>query len=101
MKIKNLMPWNGTRQRRGALPAIAYVVGDDDSLCVPGYTSLVRCPEIVAGCYAIARLMGSITIHLMANTERGDVRIINELSRLLDIEPMPNMTRKRGWRQSS
>lgn len=94
MKIKNLMPWNRTRQTRGALPAIAYVVGDDDSLCVPGYTSLDRCPEIVAGCYAIARLMGSITIHLMANTERGDVRIINELSRLLDIEPMPNMTRK-------
>ena len=94
MKVKNLMPWNRTRQTRGALPAIAYVVGDDDSLCVPGYTSLDRCPEIVAGCYAIARLMGSITIHLMANTERGDVRIINELSRLLDIEPMPNMTRK-------
>jgi len=81
-------------QRRGATTGVAYLVTDSDSICVPGYTSLDKCPEIIAGCYAIAKLMGSITIYLMSNTERGDVRIVNELSRVLDIEPMPNMTRK-------
>lgn len=81
-------------QRRDATTGIAYLVTDSDSICVPGYTSLDKCPEIIAGCYAIAKLMGSITIYLMSNTERGDVRIVNELSRVLDIEPMPNMTRK-------
>lgn len=81
-------------QKRDACSGVAYLVQDSDSICVPGYTSLDKCPEIIAGCYAIAKLMGSITIYLMSNTERGDVRIVNELSRVLDIEPMPNMTRK-------
>lgn len=82
-------------KRSGNNSAIGFVVsGKDESLCVNGYTALDKCPEIIAGCYAIAKLMGSITIHLMSNTERGDVRIVNELSRVLDIEPMPNMTRK-------
>lgn len=68
---------------------------ESESLCVPGYTSLDKNPEIMTACRRIAELLGSITIHLMNNTEQGDERIVNELSRLIDIEPTPTMTRSK------
>lgn len=82
------------KRERGPRIGICLSAVDDGTIACPGYTSLDKCPEIIAGCYAIAKLLGSITIHLMTNTERGDVRIVNELSRVLDINPMPTMTRK-------
>lgn len=60
---------------------------------VPGYVALDKCPEIVTGCSRIAELIASMTIYLMANTDRGDVRIKNELSRVIDIRPNRWMTR--------
>lgn len=65
-----------------------------DLLCVPGYTSLAHNPEIMTGCRRIAELIGTLTIHLMENQANGDKRIINELSRKLDISPCRYMTRK-------
>ena len=72
-----------------------------DSLAVEGYTSLARSPEVTTGVNAIARLVGAMTIHLMQHTtvqtERGpvqaDVRVRNELSDIVDLEPNRNMTR--------
>lgn len=68
------------------------LIQEGDIACA-GYTSLDKDPTIATACQKVAEMVGLVTWHLMENTENGDRRIKNELSRKIDINPNNYMVR--------
>ena len=61
-------------------------------ICGDGYKPITQCPEVQICITIYAELIASMTLRLMRNTDRGDIREKNQLSRLLDISPNRYMT---------
>lgn len=53
-------------------------------------------PNVRIAVNKLAELVSNMSIHLLQNSENGNVRVSNGLERLLDVEPAKGMTRK-AW----
>lgn len=68
--------------------------GAYEALLPSGYTPLDRNEVILRCVHKIADMVSNMTIMLMQNSDNGDIRIKNELSKKLDVYPCADMTRK-------
>ena len=78
--------------KKEAQKQLLALIKDGDIECA-GYTSLDQDPTILTACQVIATLVGLVSWHIMENSDNGDRRIKNELSRKIDIDPNSFLTR--------
>lgn len=78
-----------TRRQRDAPDNVVAVVGGDgwNAMFGSGYTPLYSCPEVIMCVDTIADLVSNMTLRIMHNEKGGDKRVVNGLSRVIDITP--------------
>ena len=84
------------RVKRSSAPKttlLGYWLSSDGDLPT-GYHRLLDSPEVASCINRMAAIISSATIYLMRNERGGDVRQKTALSRFVDVEPWPGVTRQ-------
>ena len=83
-------------KKRETNPIALWLNGEEakNMLTPLGYTPVTKNEEIKKCIHKIADLVSSMTIMLMENSEDGDIRLKNELSKKVDVYPNQYMIRK-------
>lgn len=96
MGRKKRTPRAPSQQRSGGTSLVGITINTPGVICPPGYHALMDAPEVAAAVWRISDMLGSMTIHEMKNTPAGDVRILDELARKVDISPW-SLSNRSSW----